>query len=516
METAFYRMRNNIYMGDCIAIVCKLNENELNSSFTRNELIVFIKVSPVSFGNITDINKLKNSEDIFGNNKPILRIGSECMFGMFGDSHCDCEPERRSMLRLLNERWGIYIHLPQEAQGMGLSYKAKELQLQVSGFKPDGTYIGQLSQSEAAEILTGDKIIDNRSYSVVSDVLNELNLLKYTYELVSKNSSKIDEARSNGIKVSSIINSSTVMTADNLGEHLAKWWEKSYLLTDEDILHIINILKSSEIELPPRAVNILNEIRFTLETDENKILKKINIIDEKIRKEFIDSLHNPINPSVLGSGQLQMWSLLERAEAYHEYQYELILTKELDNYLVQKCTPEGQVRLWHEINYYFYPPYHNSSDSRDLKIRLTYDMNENFIAGHLIHKIKSNEHFYQIRTINFSDPAMFDLIRQTVFKDYDQEVIESITYPYCYPDRGMKIIIKKYADGQRTLSLEGKQVDVVSWKNTAQDAINKLIIQVEQNNRSFAPKIKTHNLKFNVEQFMKDEFANCRRYFNYD
>ena len=516
MKLTFYRMKNNVYMGDCFAIVCDLDDSKVASGLTRNEIIVFVKPSHTVYTEVTDIEKLKNTTDMFGDITPILRVGSECMFGIFGDSHCECEPERRSMLRLLNERWGVYVHLPQEAQGMGLSYKAKELHLQVSGYMPDGTFVGQLPQAMAAERLTGKKVIDSREYSIVAEVLKELNLLQYTYELVSKNTSKIFSARNNGIQISKVLNSSTVMTADNLGEHLAKWWQKSYSLTDEDILHIIKILNSTDIELPPRVVNLLNEIRFSLETDESSILDKIRITDETIRNTFIDSLRNPQNPSVVGGGQLQMWSLLERAEAYDEFQYELVLTEELDHYLSQNCKPEGQVRLWHEKNYYFYSPYAVSTDSRDLKIRLTYDMMEQFIEGRLIHKIEKRNHYYQIRSINFSDPAMFELIRQTVFKDYDQEVVESITYPYRYPKHGMKIIIKKYADGQRTLSLEGLQNDVVAWKNTAQDAVDKRIEQVEYNQRSFAPKIIASSSAFNFEQFMKDEFIYCRRYFNYE
>lgn len=516
MVFSFYRMKNNVYMGDCFAIVCNLSDDKIYSGLTRNEIIIFVKPSPIAYSVVTDINKLKSTDNIYGDFTPILRVGSECMFGIFGDSHCECEPERRSMLRLLNERRGVYIHLPQEAQGMGLSYKAQELHLQVSGYMPDGSFIGALDQTSAAERLTGKRVIDNREYAIVSEILEELNLLQYTYEMVSKNKTKISDAKENGIRISRVLNSSTVMTADNLGEHLAKWWQKGNSLTNEDVLHMTKMLNSTEAELPPRAVNLLNEIRFTLETNESSILDKVGKIDETLKEPFIKALHSPKNPSVLGGGQLQMWSLLERAEAYNEFQYELLLTEELDDYLAMKGKPEGQVRLWHERNYYFYSPYLTTNDSRDLKIRLTYDMKEQFIEARLIHKIRKAEHFYQIRSINFSDPAIFELMQQIVFKDYDQEIVESITYPYCYSERGMKIIIKRYVDGQRTLSLEGQQSDVVNWKNTAQDNVKDRIQEVKQNKRSFAPEIKADLGIFDVEQFMKDEFMHCGRYFNYE
>lgn len=515
MKLAFYRMKNNVYMKDCFAVVAKVDDCSL-WKLTRDEIIIFIKPCVMAYSEITDIRKLRNASNIFEGCTPVLRVGSECMFGMFGDSHCDCEPERRSMLRLLNERGGVYVHLPQEAQGMGLFYKAQELHLQVSGFLPDGQYVEPLSQNEAAQKLTGNKVIDCREYSIVGELLKALGLLKYTYELVTKNPSKASAARASGIKISRTLDSSTVMTADNLGEYLAKWWQKSYPLTAEDMKRITNMLNSPDVEIPSRAVNLLNEARFTLETDENSILKKIACEDDSSRIAFIEALRNPQNESVRSGGKLQMWSLLERAEAYDEFQYELVLSDKLDQYIAQNCRPEGQVRLWHEKNYYFYPPYVNDSESRDLKIRLTFDMQEQFLAARLIHKIKKANHFYQIRSINFSDPAMFELMRQTVFKDYDQEVIESITYPYVYSDKGIKIIIKRYTDGQRTLSLEGDKKDVIAWKNSAQDVIQQFLQEVIHNKRSFAPEICGTQTEFDRDKFMKEEFMHCRRYFNYE
>ena len=86
---------------------------------------------------------------------PCLRFGSECMFGMFGDSHCNCEDERKKALQFIGENGGIYVHMPQEAQGNGLFYKAEELQLQVHGRLQSGRYIGMKTQAEAARILRG-------------------------------------------------------------------------------------------------------------------------------------------------------------------------------------------------------------------------------------------------------------------------------------------------------------------------------------------------------------------------
>ena len=46
-------------------------------------------------------------------------------------------------IKLISENGGIYVHLPQEAQGWGLFYKLKELELQVSGRTEKGKFIGK-------------------------------------------------------------------------------------------------------------------------------------------------------------------------------------------------------------------------------------------------------------------------------------------------------------------------------------------------------------------------------------
>ena len=97
--------------------------------------------------------RIRRVKNLFGEVVPCLREGCECLLGVFGDSHCNCENERENALSMIGEKLGVYIHTPQEAQGQGLFYKAQELHLQVNGIMPDGTYVGPKTQSEAAELL---------------------------------------------------------------------------------------------------------------------------------------------------------------------------------------------------------------------------------------------------------------------------------------------------------------------------------------------------------------------------
>ena len=116
MQHALYRMKNNSHLGDCVAVVTKLDNKPEEIGFTRPEIVTFIKPSPNSWKRITSLIALK-SEDLFSTYTPFLRVGSECMFGMFGDTHCNCEPERMTILQQIRDAYGVYVHLPQEEWG---------------------------------------------------------------------------------------------------------------------------------------------------------------------------------------------------------------------------------------------------------------------------------------------------------------------------------------------------------------------------------------------------------------
>ena len=96
-----------------------------------------------------NIDYYKEISKLFSNKNVFLRIQCECLLGMYGDSHCDCEEQRMQSIKLISENDGIYVHLPQEAQGWGLFYKLKELELQVSGITENGKFIGKKSRDEA-------------------------------------------------------------------------------------------------------------------------------------------------------------------------------------------------------------------------------------------------------------------------------------------------------------------------------------------------------------------------------
>ena len=89
-----------------------------------------------------------------------MRIQCECLLGIYGDLHCDCEYQKSETLKIIDEREGIYIHLPQEAQGHGLHYKLKELELQVNGRDTNGKFIGCKDRNDAQKIILNKDVFD--------------------------------------------------------------------------------------------------------------------------------------------------------------------------------------------------------------------------------------------------------------------------------------------------------------------------------------------------------------------
>ena len=126
---SYYYQENNILFKNNVLVVCyKATLDEIEKySLTSDNVIVFLKSTKmkdlIKEGNI---NYLKVIPKLF-DKEIFLRIQSECVLGMYGDSHCDCEVQKKEFIKLLNDKDGIFIHLPQEAQGWGLFYKCKEL-----------------------------------------------------------------------------------------------------------------------------------------------------------------------------------------------------------------------------------------------------------------------------------------------------------------------------------------------------------------------------------------------------
>lgn len=184
-QFSIYRMENNTYLGDSLCIIYKASLVEIEANgLTGSDIAIYVK-TPKDITKINSVTDIRDKE-LFAKDKNILlRLASECQFGTFGDSHCDCESQRVACLEAIKSYGqGIYIQLPQEGQGHGLFYKGRELQLQVHGIDPLGKFVGKKDIYEASYYLTGSSNVDKRKFSVLEGIFSTLQLNKHRYMLI--------------------------------------------------------------------------------------------------------------------------------------------------------------------------------------------------------------------------------------------------------------------------------------------------------------------------------------------
>lgn len=282
-SNAYYYMHNNAYLGDVLLGVYTASQAEMSkNSLTRNEIMMYIKLP----GDVLNISETKSGyTDIirskFNNIESIpLRVASECILGIFGDSHCDCEKERIAHLEEITKiGYGIYINLPQEGKGRGLRYKVSEVNIQCNGIDNRGNYIGNKTAAGAAQHILGKPYIEKRTYGIVYRVLKSAGLGGHNFELYTSNPKKISE-------LSSTLNISTIkpitaglINKDNLSDIMQKIYSGNFKYSDDVLIEVIELLNGNN-SLPPRVINQIAEIRTAMTNGvrfnvNNKLLKII-------------------------------------------------------------------------------------------------------------------------------------------------------------------------------------------------------------------------------------------------
>ena len=233
---------------------------------------------------------------------------------MYGDSHCDCESQRINSIKIISQNDGIFVHLPQEAQGWGLHYKLKELELQVSGRMQNGEYVGKQDRDSAQKMLMDvHDFCDNRSYAIVAKILKELSLDEHNFLVITDSDKKVSSLNSMGIKsIKYSDDISTKINTDNVSEYLIKICNSTHNYDEEIISSIIKIIAERKY-------------------NERTLLTFVNIID-KIRNDSTYQLDDELritNKIKLGKSELLRREVLNRLEKLHdEFEDMQIMVKE--------------------------------------------------------------------------------------------------------------------------------------------------------------------------------------------
>lgn len=288
---SIYLQKNNtLFKGDVLTICYQASEEEMKRySLTSPNIVLFIKNDKI--GEIIekkDCNYFEEIKKMFANKKIILRIQSECLLGMYGDSHCDCEVQRINAINTISKNGGIFIHMPQEAQGWGLHYKLKELELQVSGRIPNGEYVGKKDRDSAQKLLLNShNFCDNRNYEIIFKLLKDLGIEENKYVVITDSDKKINQLKNMGIDATKYSDDKlSKINNDNISEYLVKILNSTHNYDDEIIDTIINLMSK-------REYNERTLLTFISIIDKIKTDKTYNLA-AAIKNKFLDLYENII------------------------------------------------------------------------------------------------------------------------------------------------------------------------------------------------------------------------------
>jgi GTP cyclohydrolase II len=138
---------------------------------------------------------------------PMVRLHSECLTGdVLGSERCDCGPQLREAVELLEEAGGYLLYLRQEGRGIGLYAKLDAYALQDSGLD---TYEANRALGFGA---------DERDYTAAAQMLRALG--HHRVALLSNNPDKAAQLQEQGITVTSRVATGVHLSPAN-GRYLA-------------------------------------------------------------------------------------------------------------------------------------------------------------------------------------------------------------------------------------------------------------------------------------------------------
>ena len=138
---------------------------------------------------------------------PLVRLHSECLTGdVFGSERCDCGPQLREAVELLEEAGGYLLYLRQEGRGIGLYAKLDAYALQDAGLD---TYEANVALGFGA---------DERDYTAAAQMLRALGHGRVA--LLSNNPDKAGQLERLGVTVTARVPTRVHLSAAN-GRYLA-------------------------------------------------------------------------------------------------------------------------------------------------------------------------------------------------------------------------------------------------------------------------------------------------------
>jgi hypothetical protein len=391
---------------------------------------------------------------------------------------------------------GVYVHLPQEAQGQGLYYKAEELHLQVTGMDPQGRDVGPHSVTEAATYLLGPgAALDRRGYSSLGKFSDLLGLDRYEYALVSDSPTKADfVGQTLGLRIADVRDVYRPISVENAGEFLAKLYNKRYHLTDKELSDIYHVLFAAQ-ELPGRVLSLLRYLQEDLTAGK----------EFRANREMIQMISRIPEEKGLASASITNIDLLRDAESYEEYQIEVAASREELDRLFQHRLFIGIESLRYEVNYFYDLVEFPEVPARSLKIREAFRVADpsRAVESKLIYKIPISERNFRVKAVPLEERETSQLLK-LVLESFRRHVVPVLTHCVVVEDQALTVLIKRYNAQLRAVSLMGNEAAVNQFLNRLSELIPAREIPDPTNHRSLDPNL---SLGFNLEHLSKEELA---------
>ncbi len=488
---------NNLFSSIVLAICYKADSKEIKEyGLTGENILILVKSkkleSLLEHKTIDYFSELKN---IFSKKDIFLRIQSECLLGIYGDSHCDCETQRINSINIIKEKGGMFIHLPQEGQGWGLHYKLKELEVQVSGRLSTGEYIGEKNRDDAQKLLLGNNEFDDcRGYEIVVKILKFLGLYQENYVLITESEKKLSALREKQLKVIKFSDyKDSEINAENISEYLIKILNSTHEFDERVIDRIIEII--GERKYNGRAlstlVNIVDKINNNKLYNLNSKTKKklLNVYDQiscGVEKRYIvddtiiklqNSFSCKVNSSVFKAIQ----------NMYGKNIFDRISLEKL--YYFESKTKNKSVRI------------------RTSKVLDTMGKECIFLKGQIYVEQKT---FSEEKSQIFQSEISLSKLR-SFFENYEYDFVKRVEMITTISERqipGINIYIKKLPNIEsRIMDIYGKKENIQNFiknimNNSKRNVLNDVVSNSDYEDENFT----NYNLRFaDIETAIREE-----------
>ena len=499
-KMSFYLQQNNkLFNGNVLTVCYKADEDEVRKyGLTSDNVLILIKSNKINdWTNKKDIDYILELKKIFKNEEIFLRIQSECLLGMYGDSHCDCETQRINSISMIGKDGGIFIHLPQEAQGWGLYYKLKELELQVSGRNVNGKFIGVKNRDDAQRILVGNNNFDDyRSYGIVYKILGLMGLSDEKFILISESEKKLKALKESGLKIIKYSDyKDSDVNSNNVSEYLIKILNATHEFDEKTIDKIIKLITDRKYN--SRTLSTITSIVDKINNDKSYILnsntkKKILDVYDKIicgvEKRYI------VDDSII------------KLQNNFSCRVNSSIFKAIQNIYGKNVFD----RISLEKIYYF----ENKTEDKSVRIRSSKVLNTIgkdciFLKGQIHVEQKT---FNEEKTQIFQDEINLSKLR-SFFENNEYDYVKRVEMITTISERqipGVNIYIKKLPNIEsRIMDIYGKKENIKKFINSLNESLNRNVFNEVVSNSNYEDENFTdYNLRFaDLEVAIQEELA---------